>query len=582
VTVADPPSVPRFTREFFGALDGFTRIGAGDLGGKASGLHYVRSSVLSRYEPAIGPGVTVSVPTLTVLATDVFDAFMDRNALYDVVDSGQSDDRIAHAFQRASLPAEYVGDLRGLIGGVHTPLAVRSSSLLEDALDHPFAGVYGTKMIPNNQPDIDTRFQRLVEAVKFVYASTFFRGARHYVESVGQDPTRSEKMAVIVQEVVGDRHGDRFYPTLSAVARSYNYYPTGHATAGDGVVNLALGLGKQIVDGGLSWSYAPPYPKAPPPFADARDLLKNTQRRFWAVHMGRPPLPDPVRETEFLVRPAIDAAESDGTLDWLASTYDPQSDLLRPGMRGKGARALTFAPLLAGEPVALTPIIRRLLELSEDAVGAAVELELAMTLDPRRGVPARLGFLQMRPMMVSEDQIEVSEAELRAAGVLLCSTQVLGNGERSDLSDVVYVRPEAFDPAQTRRIATELDAINRRLVAEGRPYLLIGFGRWGSSDPWLGVPVEWAQIDGARVIVEASLPNMNPDLSQGSHFFHNLIGFKVLYLSLPDGGPARVDWAWLDQQPAAAATEFVRHVRLAGHLTVRVDGRNGRGVVREP
>lgn len=575
-------SLTRFDRCFFTGAERFTFIGSGELGGKAHGLARMKGILESKLKESFEPAISIGIPTLTVITTEFFDLFMKQNDLSEIAYSEARDDLIAHAFQRASLPVRLSGDLRALVEQVHSPLAVRSSSMLEDAMFEPFASVYATKMVPNNQPDADTRFRKLSEAVKFVYASTFFRGARHYVESVGQDPTRSEKMAVIVQEVVGDRHGDRFYPTLSAVARSYNYYPTGHATAGDGVVNLALGLGKQIVDGGLSWSYAPPYPKAPPPFADARDLLKNTQRRFWAVHMGRPPLPDPVRETEFLVRPAIDAAESDGTLDWLASTYDPQSDLLRPGMRGKGARALTFAPLLAGEPVALTPIIRRLLELSEDAVGAAVELELAMTLDPRRGVPARLGFLQMRPMMVSEDQIEVSEAELRAAGVLLCSTQVLGNGERSDLSDVVYVRPEAFDPAQTRRIATELDAINRRLVAEGRPYLLIGFGRWGSSDPWLGVPVEWAQIDGARVIVEASLPNMNPDLSQGSHFFHNLIGFKVLYLSLPDGGPARVDWAWLDQQPAAAATEFVRHVRLAGHLTVRVDGRNGRGVVREP
>lgn len=579
MTAQDASRVPRFGREFFGAGETFTRIGAGALGGKASGLDLVRSRILNRLDTGAFPGLEVCVPTLTVLTTAVFDAFVQRGELRAVVASEPPDDRLAHAFQQTALPAEFVGDLRALIAQVRSPLAVRSSSLLEDALEHPFAGVYGTKMIPNNQADVDARFQRLTEAVKYVYASTYFRGARHYVRSVGQDPEGAEKMAVIVQEVLGRRQGDRFYPTVSGVARSYNYYPTGHARPTDGVVSLALGLGKQIVDGGLSWSFALPYPNAPPPFGDARDVLRNTQKRFYAVNIGRPPLPDPIRETEFLVHPGLDVAESDGTLRWLASTYDPQSDAFRPGVQGRGARALTFAPLLRGGTVPLVPALRQLVELSEEAVGAPVELEFALNLDPRRALPARLGFLQVRPMMVTDARVAVEEADLSAPDVVVASTRVMGNGERFDLHDVIYLKPGAFAARHTPEIARELEAVNRQLTEGGRPYVLIGFGRWGSSDPWLGVPVEWAQINGARVIVEAALPNMNPDPSQGSHFFHNLISFRVLYLTVPNGDGGRVDWAWLDARPARSESAFVRHVHVTRPLAARVDGRQGRGVV---
>jgi hypothetical protein len=579
MSIPDDAPVPTFDRAFFGAAEAFTRVGAGDLGGKASGLELVRERILARLDGAEFPGVTVEVPTLTVLSTELFDDFMARNDLYAVALSGLPDDRLAHAFLRASLPPEHIGDLWALIDKVHTPLAVRSSSRLEDALDHPFAGVYGTKMIPNNQMTTDARFHHLVEAVKFVYASTFFRGARAYLRSIGQPPD-AEKMAVIIQEVVGRRYGDRYYPVVSAVARSYNYYPTGHARAEDGVVNLALGLGRQIVDGGLSWSYAPPYPKAPPPYNDTRDLLKNSQTSFWAVNMGRPPRPDPIRETEYLARHPLGAAETDGTIALVASTFDASSDRLRPGIGAAGPRALNFAPLLSGMSVPFNDVVKRILALAEEALGTAVELELAMTLDERRGLPARLACLQVRPMMISRDEVDVAAEDLVGDDVLLASEQVLGNGVRDDLTDIVYLKPDAFDARHTRAIARELERVNQSLAEEDRPYLLIGFGRWGSSDSWLGVPVEWPQIGMARVIVEATLPAMNPDLSQGSHFFHNLIGLHVLYLSVPHGGAHAVDWDWLARQPALAETTFVRHVRTARPLVVRVDGRDGRGVVR--
>jgi len=570
--------LPEFERRFLDGEEKFTRIGEGGIGGKASGLLLIREKILSALDSSRFPRLDVVVPTLTVLSTDLYDLFLERNAIDLDELAEEPDDRIAHRLQQADLPAEFVGDLWSIVERVHSPLAIRSSSLLEDALHHPLAGVYATKMTPNNQPDVETRFRRLVEAVKFVYASTIFRQARSYLRSIGQSHA-SEKMAVIVQEIVGRRWNDRFYPDLSGVARSYNYYPSGHSKPEEGVVNLALGLGKQIVDGGVSWTYCPAYPKAPAPFNDIGDLMRGTQTSFWAVHMGRPPLPDPIRETEYLAQADLKAAELDGTLEQLASTYDASSDRLRPGVGTRGPRVLNFAPLLSSEELALNDLVRRLLEIGEEASGAPVEMEFAVDL-PRRGKPrGRFGFLQLRPMMVSEEGVELSADDLEGPRVLLASQQALGNGMRDDIRDVVYVKPDRFEARLTPQIALELEQFNQKLLAEDRPYLLIGFGRWGSSDPWLGVPVEWGQISGVRAIVEATLPEMNPDLSQGSHFFHNLIGFRVLYLSVRHHDGRGIDWAWLDRQETVGETGLIKHVRTARPLQVAVDGRQTRGVV---
>ncbi|MCK4413534.1 MAG: hypothetical protein KAY32_08325 [Candidatus Eisenbacteria sp.] len=571
-------SVPPFGRRFFDGADAFTRIGSGRLGGKAAGLDRVRREVLARFEASEFPQVTVTVPTLTVLTTELFDHFIDRNQLYPAGLAETADERIAHAFQQANLPAENIGDLRALISQVHRPLAVRSSSLLEDALAHPFAGVYGTKMIPNNQPDADTRFRRLIEAIKFVYASTFFRGAKSYVHSIGED-LRREKMAVIIQEIIGTRHGDRFYPAVSGVARSHNYYPSGHARPEDGVINLALGLGKQIVDGGVSWGYSPAYPQAPPPFNGVQDLLKNTQTKFWAVNMGPPPPHDPIRETEYLVRAELAAAESDGALSCQVSTYDPRSDRMRLGLSAQGPRVIDFAPLRSGDPLVLNDLLRRLLVLTEEALGTAVEIEFALEIGRRGQGPIRFGFLQARPMMVSGEETTVTPEELVGDRVVLASEQALGNGVRDGIRDIVFLKPDVFAAEATREMVGELEGINHNLVAAANPYLLIGFGRWGSSDPWLGVPVEWGQINGARVVVEATLPDMNPDMSQGSHFFHNLISFHVFYLAVRHQGEFRIDWDWINSQPTVCESRFVKHVRATRPLTIRVDGRGGRGVI---
>ena len=577
------PNVSWFDRNFFRSNHPITRIGFGELGGKASGLVRIRDLLETAYDGDRFSGIEVYVPKMVVVATDVFDDFMERNGLLDTALSDCEDAQLAEAFQQAELPVEILGDLRALAEEVRTPLAVRSSSLLEDALQRPFAGVYGTKMLPNNPPDADTRFRRLVEAVKYVYASTYSRGAKSYIRATEHAAT-DEKMAVIIQEVVGYRHDERFYPDVSGVGRSYNFFPTGDAKPADGVVNLALGLGKTIVDGGVSWIYTPTRPRAPMPFNSVGDVLKQTQLSFWAVNMGPPPAYDPIAETEYLVQADLAAADYDNTLTAVASTYDAKRDRFIPGTARPGPRAVDFAPLLGSGQIPLNDVVRELLALGEQALGDPVEIEFAVELPRRERETARLGFLQLRPMLVSKQEVEVNDADLEVPGLLLATDRAIGNGAFDAISDIVYVRPESFQAKLTPTIASELERINRILVEEDRPYLLLGFGRWGSSDPWLGIPVEWGQIAGARVIVESTLPDMNVELSQGAHFFHNLLSFEVPYLSVAhDPGAAGylsdIDWAWLDSRAALNETALVRHVRLQGPLAIKVDGRRGRGAI---
>jgi hypothetical protein len=366
------------------------------------------------------------------------------------------------------------------------------------------------------------------------------------------------------------------------VARSWNYYPVGRARAEDGVVSLALGLGKTIVDGGTVWSYSPALPRAVPPVASARELVRETQTRFWAVGMGPPPAYNPIAETEYLVEGSLADAEYDGTVHRLASTYDPQSDRLVAGTGRAGPRALTFAPLLDLEVVRFNGLVKALVACSEAALEAPVEIEFALVLPDRRTGPAKFGFLQVRPMVVSSDQVDVPASRFDDPQVLVASERTMGNGRQTALRDIVFVRPDTFDKPHTPAIAAELEGVNRTLLVAGRQYVLIGFGRWGSADPWLGIPVDWARISQARCIVEAQTESLRVEPSQGSHFFHNLTSFGVTYLMVTLTGRSRIDWGWLMDRPAAYDGPFVRHLAFDRPLTVTVDGRSGRGVILKP
>lgn len=571
------PALPPFDRNFFGGSESLTRIGSGPIGGKAAGILGLREGLPPSAEGGHYP-LPIEIPTLTVITAEHFERFVNENGLWETALSAAPDEEIARAFLAGSLPGDLAGDLRALVRQVHSPLAVRSSSLLEDDREHPFAGVYATKMTPNDQFDANRRFRKLVEAVKFVWASTFFRIARDYRKTI-EVGEREERMAVIVQAVVGVRRGPRFYPDVSGVARSYNYYRFGAARPEDGVVNLALGLGRTIVEGEASWAYCPAHPRVRRPYGTLRELLRDSQTAFWAIRMGPQPVEDPSCETEYLVKAGFDEAEADESLRFTASTLDAASDRLVPGADRTGPRLLDFAPLLALEEFPLNTAIRRVLAHAERTVGGPVEIEFAATFHPKEGPPGRLGVLQVRPLVVSTESVDLHAPRPPGFVPLVTSETVLGNGVVDGIEDVVQLEPHLVGNRSFAEAAPEIAALNRSLLADRRPYLLIGYGRLGSADPWLGIPVVWGDIGGARVLVEAALAERSIEPSQGSHFFHNISTYRVSYFSVPAVSPGAIDWAWLSTQPALLQTTWLRHVRLTAPLRVEVDGRSGRGII---
>lgn len=567
--------ISSFDEDFFESDIPISYIGTGLLGGKAKRLAFINETLNSEINPSDYPGIELCIPKMVVILSDVFDTFMQQNNLYEIALSDTSDERIAMAFQKADLPFKIPGILRTFISKIHSPLAIRSSSILEDSMLEPFAGIYGTKMTPNNQIDTDTRFRKLIEAIKFVYASTYFKAAKDYIKAT-KHQTGDEKMSVIIQEVIGNAHHNRFYPEISGTARSYNYYSTGHAKPEDGVVNLALGLGKTIVDGGSSWFYSPSFPKSCPPFNSINDMLKLTQTEFWSINMGTPPEYDPIKETEYLVKKDLLCAEADGTLQHIASTYDVSSDRVWMGLSGKGPRILNFAPILVGESFPLNRLIKRLLLACEKATQTLVEVEFAVTLTDNK---KRFGFLQVRPIALSSEKIDIPSEETAGNDVFISSNHVMGNGTVNSIRDIIFADFQNFNTKTAFLIADEIETLNRKLLNENKSYLLIGYGRWGTSDPSSGIPVQWQQISGAKVIVEVPIEQAYIEMSQGSHFFHNVTSFQVIYFSMSPGSAQQFDKDWLNKQKIVEEKKFVRHLRSENELLVKADGRTGKGII---
>lgn len=550
--------------------------GGGGVGGKASGLFSIVDA-LRDTDPGGTFPMKVSVPRFSVIGTEFFRDFVKRNDLDRYASTCEPDDRIAMAFMGGEVSPMLSGDLWKFVRGAREPIAVRSSSLLEDDLRTPLAGIYQTKMIPNNQPSDEIRFRKLMEAVKLVWASTYFSDSREFHRGIGSE-LQDEAMAVVLQDIVGARYGDRFYPVVSGVARTFNFYAFGKSRPEDGVVNLALGLGKTIVDGGLCWSYSPRSPGTPPPFGSSNDMMKNTQNSFWCVNMERVTEFDPIRETEFMLSCPLSDSYYDDTLKFVASTYLPGSDMMVSGTGREGPRVVNFAPILQDRVIPLNETVRKVLDICAGSAGSPVEVEFAMK-GPIRGGEPDLGLLQVRPISAAGDSVEISADELEGPGTLAVSRKALGNGEMG-VSHVVFVKPEAFSTSLTRAIASEIALANRKMAELGLDYLLIGFGRWGSTDPWLGIPVTWGNISGARVILEISGPNMRVELSQGSHFFHNLSSFGVSYLSVSETLDGPVRWELIESwDEVVHESDHVRCVRAPGGLRVRIDGRRGLGVI---
>jgi hypothetical protein len=575
-------SVPPYSRAFYEDFARFSRIGSGSIGGKGRGLAFMDRVLTASLARDAFPGVDVTIPRTLVLTTEVFEEFTAANNLLEAALEEQRDLTIVSRFLRADLPPTILGDLRDFAKAIRTPLAVRSSSLLEDALYQPFAGIYATKMLPNNAASFDDRFRSLLLAVKFVYASTYLRQARAYIASTNHS-VEEERMAALIQSVVGIDHGSSFYPHFSGVGRSYNYYPAGQAVPEDGVVNVALGLGKTIVDGGVSIRFTPKYPRILPQFGTVHDLLKQSQKSYWAINM----LPgagsgQDEEEDQFLVSAGLRSAEDDGVLDWLASTYSSENDTICEGITLPGPRVLDFGHMLRNNVFPLAGITETLLRIGERAMNCPVEIEFAGNLGSGRPLPAEFALLQIRPMVSGDELLTVDLEDVPAARIACASDTVLGNGS-IEISDIIFVKPDSFDASKTRQIAGEVDRHNAVLAREGRPYVLLGPGRWGSSDSWLGIPVNWSAISGVRVIVEASLPGMNVDPSQGSHFFQNMTSLRIPYFTVSHTKQGHLlDWEWLESLPAYSETGYLRAIRLDRPVRVEVDGRTGKGVILKP
>jgi len=561
----------------------FLRIGVGSLGGKARGLAFMRHLLRRHRLWRHFPEVQVSVPPAVVLATDVFDRFLQENDLANFALNCADDAEIKRRFLEASLPPAVRDSLLELLGEMHYPIAVRSSSLLEDSQYQPFTGVYETFMLANHHPELSVRLDQLMEAIKRVYASTFSQHAKAYVRAT---PYRleEEKMAVILQQVVGAKHGDRYYPDFSGVARSYNFYPVPPMQYRDGIAAVALGLGRAVVDGGRCLSFCPRYPRNILQFSSVEDILANSQSDFWALELNHLQGADGEAEANLReVRFGLDVAERDGTLYSVSSTYSADNHAVYDGVSRPGTRIVSFAPVLKHEVFPLASLLEQLTKIGEDAFGRPVEIEFAVRLPQRPQDPADFGFLQIRPLVLSREGEELRLDDVDPARVICQSSKVLGNGRIEDLRDAIVVDFHRFERAKSKEVAQDVAHFNKLLSSQNRPYLLIGVGRWGSTEPWLGIPVEWDEIAGARVIVEAGFRDFRVIPSQGSHFFQNLTAFQVGYFTVnPDAGEGSVDWQWLTEVPALDEQGCVRHLRFPAPLTVIMNGRTSQGLIFKP
>ena len=558
----------------------FLRIGAGSLGGKARGLAFIRHLLRKSRITRRFPGIRIAVPPALVLATDAFDQFMTENNLLDFALQCEVDAEILQRFLEAKLPEELENALKVFVAEVEYPLAVRSSSLLEDSQYQPFTGVYETFMLGNRGADFEQRLKDLIDAIKRVYASTFSRHAKAYVRAT---PYRleEEKMAVIVQQLVGMEHGERFYPDFSGVVRSHNFYPVPPMTFSDGIAAVALGLGRAVVDGGKCLRFCPRYPQSLPQFSSVEDILNNSQTEFWALSLNGGPRGQTGRLRE--ARFGLDAAEADCTLPPVASTYSHDNHAIYDGMSRPGVRIVSFAPMLKLNLFPLPAILETLVRAGEDALGVPVEIEFAVRLPRQAGEAAEFGFLQVRPLTLSRDHDELSIANVEAKQILCQSAKVLGNGRIENLHDAIVVDSQRFERGRSQEVSQAVAHLNGQLNAQSRPYLLIGVGRWGSNDPWLGIPVEWDEISGARVIVEAGFRDFRVTPSQGSHFFQNLTAFQIGYFTVnPDAGEGSIDWEWLGQQRAQSEQGCVRHLRFDEPVRVIMNSRSSRGIILKP
>ena len=575
--------ISQFDRTTFDEYFSISRIGQGSIGGKARGLAFLDSLINRNALRHLYEKIDISIPKTVVLGTDIFDEFMDNNELYPIALSDEySDEQILQFFLDAKLPESVQEDLFTIASLVNQPLAVRSSSLLEDSHYQPFAGIYNTYMIPSTEKNLDKKFEMLNQAIKSVYASAFFADSKAYMQATA-NVIDEEKMAVVLQEVCGKKYGNYFYPTLSGVARSLDYYPIPPEKPKDGTTNIALGLGKYIMDGGLSLRFSPQYPKKVMQTATPETTLRETQKYFYALDLSPEKFVPSVNDSINLVKLRIKDAEKDDSIRKIASTYDLQNNVIRDGYNYDGKKLITFSAILKHNVLPLAEILQKTLYLGAKEMDNPVEIEFVVDLNTKKGEKIKFYLLQIRPIASKEQSVHLNPQKINRNKTLILSYSALGNGLIDNVRDVVYVKPQTFDAAHNGETANMIGEINRKFVEKEKGYILIGPGRWGSADPWLGIPVKWSQISEARLIVESGLENYRIDPSQGTHFFQNLTSFRVGYFSLnPYLNDGVFDLEFLSKQPAIYENETLRHVRFKKPLVIKIDGKKNFGVVLKP
>ena len=569
-----------YQKERFDEYSNFARIGDGSLGGKGRGLAFI-GAMVKRYPKLEHDHFAVTIPKTVVICTDIFDEFMETNELYPVALSDVDDETILKYFLRASLPARLIEDLMAFFDVVKSPIAVRSSSLLEDSHYQPFAGIYSTYMVPKLEDKYDM-LRTLSDAIKAVYASVFYRDSKAYMTATS-NLIDQEKMAIVLQEVVGNRYNDRFYPTISGVARSLNFYPIGNEKAEDGIANIALGLGKYIVDGGQTLRFSPRHPHNILQMSTMDFALRETQTRFYALDLKNLADQFSVDDSFNLLRLNLKDADADGSLKFIVSTYDPYDQVIRDGYYPGGRKILSFVNVLQHEVFPLADTLDQILHVGQDEMGRPIEIEFAVNIDPQNLGFATFYLLQVRPIVDNKEVMEEDLTLVEQEDTILTSTSVLGHGIVTDVQDIIYVKTGAFCSSNNQSIAYDIEKMNRQFTGEEKNYVLVGPGRWGSSDSWLGIPVKWPHISNARVIVECGLENYRVDPSQGTHFFQNLTSFGVGYFTInPFKGDGWFDEGYLNSLPAVEETEYLRHVCFDKPVVIKMDGKKSLGVVLKP
>ncbi len=557
----------------------FLVLGKGSLGGKGRGLAFVFRQLSRWLKDERIQGIRIRLPRTLVIGADESNTFLRNNEIDVASFEEMTDDDILQRFAGGQLDSHIRECLEFYVNRVNVPLAVRSSGLLEDSHRQPLAGLYSTYMLPNNHPDPEVRLTHLATAIKLVYASAYLERPRRYMESIGHDQAES-RMAVLVQEVAGRRHGRYFYPTISGVAQSHNYYPVFRMKPEDGVATIALGLGKQVVEGGDAVRFCPRHPQVLPQFRSPAEVMRVAQREFFALDLNSSEVDLLGGMDATLVRLPLSQAEVDGALALAGSVVDVNEDRIYDGLGRRGPRVLTFARVLKHNAFPLCPILNELFQICRKELGFAVEIEFAVDIGDDPLQDAEFCFLQMRPLVASRERCDINQDMVPAKKVLCRSQRVLGNGSVEGLRDIVYVDPAKFDRGRSAEVASVVAGINDRLLRERRPFLLIGPGRWGSFDPWIGIPVAWHQISGARVIVEVPANDLPIEPSQGTHFFHNMTSAGIGYFSLSGTNEKEfIRWELLEGLPAEEIAPGVRHVRVSHPLLVRMDGQIQQGVI---